>query len=527
MYYHHKKLHRASRFFNGALALLAVFLFLLGLMPIHAYSQIPYVSEAQADADWLMGAVLTSGSMDGAIASYPDKQHIRPYMANLAALGLVRATEVTGDTKYINAVWDYASWYANHLDGSNYMHDYDLINGSWVAAPNAVLSNPYDSTDAYAGTYLMMIRAAYRVNPDIAKLASLRLSLHSALAAIASTTQSDGLSWATPTYTVKLLMDNVESYQGLRAAEQLGDILDDTSLQSSAKSYADSAWVGLESLWSSSNGYYYWARHANGAQQAVNWGTLNPDTMTQGWTTAFLVATGARANNLLNQISLFQPYWDKPGSNGGTYDDIAMGWGFAAVGNTSRALSAAANFRSAAIAANRAWPFTTMAAGELIVLETLGTGTVFDTLSPPPAAAPAGQGGGSSSGGGGAQSPSSGGTSTATGSSSTNNSTTRPAAAPNSELASNEGATSSESSNSGLSAYVPLKSVFHYSIENGVIKKTLSEWWYIVAGELLLFLLFLLGREVLKNRYSIYERKIAPVLLLAGVPHKPPHIRAH
>lgn len=346
---------------------------------------VPNQEKAIEDANWMMGASIPDGPMAGAFATYWDKQHIQPYQANLGALGLARATQISGNTAYVNAVWKHLNWYSAHMDTNGYVRDYDLINNVWTAASNSVQPNkPYDSTDSYAATFLLATRAAYRVDSDMSKLESLRPAISKAVGAIRSTQQADGLTFATPDfYRVKLLEDNVETYHGLKAAVTLANILNDTTLANNAQSYATSMATGIESLWSPTNNYYYWAKHEDGALQTTDWSVLSPDAMEQAWTAAFNISTGSRATSLLSQLDAKQPNWDKPGLNGNNYDVTLMGWAYWFNGQPERAQQIANNLRSAAVANNRLWPFNFMTAGELIILETEGENLVFDLSSPP------------------------------------------------------------------------------------------------------------------------------------------------
>lgn len=333
----------------------------------------PNVDNAVADANWMMGAVITSGPMAGAIASYPDQQHIRPYQASYAAIGLDRATQVSGDATYSNAAWNYLSWYAANMDANGYAHDWDLTNGVWT-------EGGYDSTDAYAGMFLAAVRATYEVQPDSAKLSALHTAVSQAVAAIHSTQQSDGLTWAVPSgYPVKLLEDNVEMYDGLNAAVTVANELGDSALVSTAQSYAAPVPASLESLWNVGQGWYYWALDNNGVLTPTNWANLSPDTMEQGWAVAFGITESysGRSSLILSEITQHQPSWDQPGATGNNYDVTPMGWGWYENGDATSALNAAASLRSAAVAANRAWPFTVHDCGSLIILETNGESLVL------------------------------------------------------------------------------------------------------------------------------------------------------
>src|SRR2546423_560434 len=81
------------------------------------------VANVRTDADWLLSAQLT----DGAIGHYVDRVKIWPYLGNEAALGLARATQVTGDPKYLAATWRWLQWYQAHQDTNGFVTDYTVV----------------------------------------------------------------------------------------------------------------------------------------------------------------------------------------------------------------------------------------------------------------------------------------------------------------------------------------------------------------------------------------------------------------
>lgn len=336
-------------------------------------SAVPNVENARSDANWIKTSILTSGQMAGAIAYYPDApglKQIRPYFANYAAFGLIQATAATGDSQYVNAAWDYLTWYGTHMDAAGYVHDWDLVNGTWV-------QGGYDSTDSYAATFLMAVRAAYRVSGNTTKLQSLSWPIQVAISIIHSTQQSDGLTWATPAWHMKYAEDAVESYQGLLAGQSLANTLGLTSTSTDAGNFAYALLSGLGTMWNSSNNTVYWAKAEDGTLSAPDWTVLSPDIMAQGWQVSYKTATGTRASIILSQIDSHMSNWDQPASHGNNYDVTAMGWGYYFTGNESRAQLAATHIRSAAMTANRAWPFMPQDAGALIILETDGEDILF------------------------------------------------------------------------------------------------------------------------------------------------------
>jgi hypothetical protein len=348
---------------------------------------VPNVANATTDANWIMGAYISSGPMSGAIGTYPDpggSQHIEPYFDNFAAMGLARAYQITGNTSYINATWSHLAWYANHVDSSGYAHNWDLVNGTWTEEENP----GYDSTDSYAATFLIALLAAYRASNNLTELQNFNSAIQTAVNAIHSTQEANGLTDAKPGYTGELLEDNVETYQGLLAAGNLATILGNTNLANQA--YGDAAPMAgtiNSTMWNSANGWYYWAVFNDGSTQPTNpTTTLSPDLMAQGWTAAFTVATGSRASTVLSLESSFTnsqgKSWDDPATNN-NWDVSPMGWGYYFNGEEITAQAAASNIRSEAVAANFAWPYQTADAGELIILETDGEDLLFATPPQP------------------------------------------------------------------------------------------------------------------------------------------------
>lgn len=324
----------------------------------------PTVAE---DADWVLAAQLA----DGAIAHHVDRVEVWPYLGNYGAMGLARAGELTGDRRYSEAAWRWLSWYQAHQDPDGFVTDYRVLgHGSLVS------KGDMDSTDAYAGTFLLAARRTWMATRDGGRLATLRPGIARAVAAIQATQDADGLTWAKPSWRVKYLMDQAEAYAGLSAARDLATLLGDQALADQAGAAAQRLAAGVSRLWNPAAGAYDWAVHEDGARQATDWATLYPDAQQQAWAVAFGLATGTRATGILDRLDAAQPYWDRP-QRTARYDSGARpvgywpvtGWAFSRAGRTSRALVAAGNIRAAALAAHRAWDYTPATSSQLIQLQ--------------------------------------------------------------------------------------------------------------------------------------------------------------
>ncbi len=331
---------------------------------------------ARSDAAWVLSAQLP----DGAIPHYSDRAAVWPYLSSFGALGLARATQVTGDARYVEASWRWLSWYQAHQDATGFVTDYVVENG----APRSI--GDMDSTDSYAGMFLLAARQSWKVTGNTTRLGRLRAGINGAVRAIEATQDADGLTWAKPAWHVKYIMDQAEAFAGLRAAAEMSQALGNSSLANRANADADRMQAGFDALWNPATRAYDWAVHGNGVRQPTNWSVLYPDALEQVWPVAFGLVKGSRATQLMARFDAAQPNWDRPAATatfaGGPgpvgYWPVA-GWAFDRTGNTNRAAVASTRIRAAALAANRAWPFTTGIAGQLIQLGTADAGYLAAT----------------------------------------------------------------------------------------------------------------------------------------------------
>jgi hypothetical protein len=116
---------------------------------------------------------------------------------------------------------------------------------------------------------------------------------------------------------------------------------------------------------------------------------LYPDTVAQAWTVAFGLATGVRAERLMRHFAAAQPNWYQPAALarfGPAAQRVGywpvVGWAFAAVGDEQRSGEASTKIEAAAEKLRRGWPFTTAAAGQLILLAG-GNDAIGPMLRPP------------------------------------------------------------------------------------------------------------------------------------------------
>ncbi|HEX9695138.1 MAG TPA: hypothetical protein VGB64_02350 [Actinomycetota bacterium] len=326
-----------------------------------------------ADADWLMQAV----SADGGIGTWIDRAWLVPYRSNFAAIGLARATAVTGDGRYAVAAWRWLQWYAAHMDARGFVTDYQWRDGAWRS------TGDMDSTDAYATTFLLACYEALRATGDLAKLSGLRPALHRAMDALAATAAGDGLHFAKPSYPIKYVMDEAENYAGLNAAVEMGVILGDATLESRARTDAARLRSAFGKFWNASARGYDWALDAYDRHTPITWGQMYASDVAQAWAIAFGLVEGNAAADLFARFEAAQPAWDDPFAT--TQYPWGPGrvdyWPVAALaakraGDPVRAAQAATRIRDAALSVNRFWPYTTAEAGEMIMVLTDGVAPV-------------------------------------------------------------------------------------------------------------------------------------------------------
>ncbi len=336
-------------------------------------------SDVSSDADWIMSARLP----DGAIANYVDRQAVWPYLSNFAAMGLAKATTVTRNNAYVAAAWTWLSWYQAHMDATGFVTDYRMSNGVLTS------TNDMDSTDAYAGTFLLAAREAYRATSDLTTLKTLTTGISKAVQAIEATQDTDGLTWAKPSWHVKYLMDQAETFAGLLAAVDLANLLKNSTLANRAQSDANRMKTGVANIWNTTTLAFDWAVHDTGARTATDWTLLYSDALQQAWAVAFGIVDSTRASSLITKFTTSQPNWQYPNKtalfSGGSQGTVGY-WPVAGFGlnalKSSSAGAAAVNIRAGALANNRAWPFTTGNAGQLILFESGFSLPLLVTTSP-------------------------------------------------------------------------------------------------------------------------------------------------
>ena len=179
---------------------------LMPVIPPASATSAPAVS----DATRVAAALAASQRADGAIPYTATS--VNPYFANIAATGALHAGASSTNAR----AW--IAWYVLHSRDANpwgitgAITDYTILpDGSLQSTGSA------DAVDAYAATFLTLIATAWRNGdaPTRTYVQSLRTDVERIASAIDAVTDSDGLTWALPSYRFKYLMDQSEVVEGL------------------------------------------------------------------------------------------------------------------------------------------------------------------------------------------------------------------------------------------------------------------------------------------------------------------------
>jgi hypothetical protein len=181
---------------------------------------------------------------------------VAPYFVQYAALALLAGHERNPNPADLRRVGAWLDWCARNQAAEGYWNDFT---GTVEGYRN---NGKVDAWDSSAALYLLVAgryqRAGGKVTPAIAAAA------RKALRCIESVTDEDGLSWATPKYRVKFLLDNIEVYAGLRSAAGLFAAVDAPKEARRAREMADKLGKKLPDYWQAEARRFAYALHENG-----------------------------------------------------------------------------------------------------------------------------------------------------------------------------------------------------------------------------------------------------------------------
>lgn len=308
-----------------------------------AYAQI-IQSEAAYVASAQVHTCQANPKVYGAIAEHPlsgSTGYVEPYFANYGVRALIAA-----GGPYLADAKAWFQWYLNNLNssdtahatsslpngvvGSVYTYNINLASCTETATTDKNGVVHYDSSDAYAATFLTAL-GAYSVAPgaDIAWLKSNASAIQEVARASIATLQSNGLTTSTPTWPFQYLMDNVEVYQGLMNYAWL---LDGVLSNASSGAYVTALAQGVRNAI-----YTYLPMGASGQpnEYAYNHATTDPPPQTplvdnwsdcsaaadQLWPIFAGLGTAAQRNETWAIYKFLYPGWDA--TTPGVYPDLS------------------------------------------------------------------------------------------------------------------------------------------------------------------------------------------------------------
>ncbi|GEL25630.1 hypothetical protein PSU4_45840 [Pseudonocardia sulfidoxydans NBRC 16205] len=281
-----------------------------------------YAAIVEDEAYWVSTAQLTcTGDGAGAIAEArivgTGLVSVHPYEANIGARAMVAA-----GGRYLPMVRHWIDWYLSKLnapdtsgvDGTVYDYDYDPVTcaGRFQQRPGSPVVPTYDSTDAYAGTFLTLVAEYARADPAAARAldtAAVRAGLVRVADAIGATRKPSGLTAATPTYDAEYLLDNVEAQRGLADYAWLLDtVFGDPAAASARAAEAAAMRDAVERvLWTGSHSPGLYAVAAD--RLDPSWDVWFPDSLAQLWPVMAGLGDQSRRSALWTGFSARWPGW--------------------------------------------------------------------------------------------------------------------------------------------------------------------------------------------------------------------------
>ena len=176
------------------------------------------------------------------------------------------------------------------MDASGYITDYRVEGGTIVSTGDA------DSTDAYAGVFLLAVEAANTAAPDRPRLEALAPALRVG-------------GECHPLDTARRRPHGSEArVDGLVPHERGGGV---RRVARSVPSRGSDAVIGcsprrrplprqriergVDRLWNQRTSSFDWAVHPDGTRQATSWDQVYPDALSQVWAVRFGLVRGPRA----------------------------------------------------------------------------------------------------------------------------------------------------------------------------------------------------------------------------------------
>jgi len=266
-----------------------------------------YLQLAYDEADWVVSCVQDSG----ATSTTPSGAHVDPYYANLGLIGVLELE----DSSYYPAVKSWLDWYfANYnsepdnLGVVGTIYDYILVDGEYIPEyVNDPSRKNYDSSDAYAGTFLSLVWRYHSLTGDTAYVNSHLVDLKNIAGAIDATFNDTNLTSAKPDYSTEYLMDNTEVYRGYADYSVLMALLGQNEDALFYADRADAVATAIELMWTpEDDGYIYYSNHSGG----IDWTEFYPDAKASFWPVIFhMQIPESRTTTIYNRLISEQSTW--------------------------------------------------------------------------------------------------------------------------------------------------------------------------------------------------------------------------
>lgn len=325
-----------------------------------------YQNDINVTSQWMVNNTTAPG---GALLDGFPSNIVHPYYANLGATGLTKTPT------YYNNVKNYMEWYwignppngggvswprqfsvmgctVNPPSGALYgaINDFTVSGSTYTAMPDpdSMGNHHPDSTDSYAGTFLSLAYQYYQTGDPNAQsyIQSITTGaqgdrLDYVGEVVLATQESNGLTCARPDFGNQYLMDNSETYAGLRDLVALYNALGATSKANFYQTAANNMLNGIQNALWNPNGDYYWytTNGGPGSDSGVDWSIWYPRSVAQIFPMAFgIIGSGdSRANQVWAD---FQCHWHgkwETLTTGDPFPWVIVGYAAAQMGDNSDA----------------------------------------------------------------------------------------------------------------------------------------------------------------------------------------------
>ncbi|UVI29534.1 hypothetical protein [Paenibacillus spongiae] len=318
------------------------------------------------EANWIARLQLESGCIpmyNEPLASHGGEYRVIPYFTHLALLGLLEQPE------HSPVVRKYMDWYFSRLiRTATETAPAGAVFDHTVAADRLTFTatGDFDSTDSYASTFLNVLRKYAETTGDTAYLLERRSDIALIAGAMLATKQSDGLTWAKPSYRVKYLMDNAEVYEGLADMEWIcSEVFGDRTEAAFYRHHKDEVAAGIQTgLWNESLQAYAYAKNEDGSLLEPEWGRFYPDATAQLFPiwTGMLPPESERARRLYASFNAHFPQWPQLNKRD-SFPWALLAYTSAVMGDAERTVQFLESAQAAFIERGHPWPWYVMESG--------------------------------------------------------------------------------------------------------------------------------------------------------------------